>query len=193
SGWSDEVATNKNSTIMRVTTVVKNYELGLLGGTVTGDNVVGGSFQGEFLGTGLRVEGNFRDRDDGNISEISAELERRFENSLNLRFSFFHHGAGVDSTDDYQQSKERYLARRYMAGGAGYEFTPLFYGEALLLLNAVDGSYLASLYSVYSLSDEAELSLAVSIPVGNEPDGALMRTEYGAYPASASFEFRAYF
>lgn len=196
SGWSDEVAVNRNSGVARITTVISDYEFGLLGGSVRGDDVLGGSFQGEFYQTGLRVEGHFRERDDengGGVSEISVELDRRFEDSLNLRLSFFHHGAGANDTDDYLQSEGPYLAKRYIAGGAGYEFTPLFYGEALLLLNVVDSSHLASLYFVYSLSDESELSLLASIPFGDEPEERLIKSEYGTYPATLNFEFRAYF
>ena len=123
---------------------------------------------------------------------FSLGLEHRWPNSLELRLEYFHHGSGADDEDDYQlallSDTSSYLARRYAALGAGYEFTPLLRGEVLGIANLVDGSRLLSLYAVCSLADAAELALNVGPPFGDEPDAGGVRSEFGLFPRAATLE-----
>ncbi len=131
--------------------------------------------------------------------ELSIAVDRLFENSLNLRMEGFYHGAGVTDPEDYfaaAQDSSRtspYLGRLYAALGASYELTPLLLADTLLLANLSDGSLLTSLYMVYSLSDESELALVGSLPIGEETQFLDIASEFGLYPASLSMEARLTF
>ncbi len=175
-GYTEEVYDpNRNSYISRVTTVLGDYEFALLGGSVAGDDFSAAAIQGELpiYAIGLRAEGNVREGD----IDLSIQLGKRFESTLDIKMEYYHHGS----------SQGLYYGERYIAIGAGYEVTPLLIGQILALVNADDDSRLYSLYGVYSLSDESELSFSVSIPQGADD------TEFGIYPASSNAEWRWYF
>jgi len=170
-------------------------------GRVRRENVIGASLQGEWFDwLGVRAEGHVadpRDAGQGRHTELSIGAEHRWESSLNARLEYYHHGSGADGVAGYRLSagpdEDSYLARRYLAVGASYEFTPLLTGEAVALFNLVDDSWLVSLYTVYSLSNEAELAVSLGIPVGDDPSGPGIRSEFGLLPASVTVEVRSYF
>ncbi len=195
-GWSVSPDGARRSDLLRMTSVWNNWEWGLLAGTVTGQRVLGGSLQGElFAGIGLRGEGHVREAVTGNLSEWSLGLERRWENSLTLQFEHFYHGAGAATVSGYGAliGTTAYLAQEYSALGASYQLSPLWSGQGVYLQNGIDGSAALSLGAVYSVADEAELSLGLSVPQGASPQGKVLRSEYGAYPVSLSAEYRQYF
>jgi len=200
-GWSDRPDARRASYLGRLFTVYRDVELAFLLGRVRREGVVGASLQGEWFDwLGVRAEGHVADpRDDGQDrhTELSIGAEHRWESSLNARLEYFHHGRGADAVAGYPLSAGQggvsYLARRYLAVGASYEFTPLLTGEAVALFNLVDDSWLVSLYSVYSLANETELAVSLGIPVGNDPSGSGIRSEFGLLPASVAVEVRSYF
>ncbi|MFC1867623.1 hypothetical protein ACFL0H_05765 [Thermodesulfobacteriota bacterium] len=202
-GWSDEPESDRASYIFRVSTVYNDFEWALIGGPVRKVDVIGGSLQGElFKWLGVRAEGHVADPDDSRLdsyTELSVGLEHRWTNSLDVRLEHFHHGIGLDSVSDYSaistaaNSGSSYLGRNYLAIGAGYEFTPLLSAEMSVISNLKDNSCLWSLNTVYSLSNEAELSLNLGVPVGKEPEGAEIKSEFGLYPYSINAEVRYYF
>ena len=200
-GWSGRPDADRGSLLGRVAGVVRDVELALLAGRVRRSDILGASLQGEWFGwLGVRAEGHLAaPRNDGEnaYSELSVGLEHRWANSLELRLEYFHHGSGADEEDDYKLALRRdagaYLARRYLALGAGHEFTPLLRGEALVISNLVDDSRLLSLYAVYSLADEAELALNVALPFGDEPQGFTVESEFGLFPRAGTLELRVYF
>jgi hypothetical protein len=63
----------------------------------------------------------------------------------------------------------------------------------LSIVNWIDPSVLVSVYSVYSLSDEAELSAGFSIPTGERTATSVVKSEFGLLPHSANVELRMYF
>jgi hypothetical protein len=62
-----------------------------------------------------------------------------------------------------------------------------------LIANLEDYSGLCSLYGVYSLSNETDLSINLGIPFGKTPEGLLVESEFGLYPYSINIELRHYF
>ncbi|MES0371531.1 MAG: hypothetical protein ABUK11_04575 [Mariprofundaceae bacterium] len=199
-GWSNRPDTSRNSYLGRASTVMGDFEFALLGGTVKKDRVLGIDFQGElFDWLGVRGEGHIVWPDSPllrNTTEFALGVEHRWENSFTIRVEQFYHGAGALSATAYNPAALTgggYLARHYTAVGASYEFTPLLTGDATAIHNWVDHSSLLALYSNYSLSDESELAISATIPMGRKPVGTAVRSEFGLLPYSLSVEARIYF
>ncbi len=180
--------------IGRAAVTFARFEWALLAGKIKDDTVIGGSLQGElFSWLGLRAEGHRRENAAGPWTDIAAGAERRFANSLTVRYEHFHNGAGASSPAAYRLGTAPYPGREYGALGLSYEFTPLLTGQLLALANWRDNSQALALYGLYSLSDESELALGLSIPRGEPASAAGMQSEYGSYPLSAYADFRIYF
>ncbi len=189
-GWGD-LDSDRASTIVRASTLIADtVDIALLGGGVGQDQIVGGALQGDLIGGfGFRAEGHYRWIDGGeNVVELALQLNRRFESSLDLTLEWFHHGAGVESVERYDP-RASLPARRYGAAGASYELTPLMTVNGSIIANLIDESYLATLYGVHSLADEAEADIALSFPLSS--DGA--KSQYGVAPSAVSVSFRLYF
>ncbi len=202
-GWSKMPADERSSHIFRISSVFGNFETGLLGGKVRKAKVFGGFLQGEILNyTGVRAEGNILYPDDDSKESrlaFSVGLDRHFANSLDLSMEYFYNSAGSDNASDYMENLMNmkndlaYPGRSYLAAGAGYEFTPLFRGDMSVILNTDDSSALCSLYGVYSLSDETDVSVNMGIPIGKAPEGASLESEFGSYPCTITLEIRHFF
>lgn len=195
-GWSDEPESSRNSYLVRYVTNMAGFEWGLLAGKVRRTRIQGGSLSGELFGwLGLRAEGHQLeelDNNQSNLSEYSLGLEHRWQNSLMIQLEQYYHGSGATEVVAYEFG-QAYLARRYQALGLSYEFTPLLSGQFSILRNQVDSSRLYTMNAIYSLTNESELSVSLSIPDGKPPDGMIINSEFGAYPKLLNIEIRAYF
>ena len=200
SGWSDSSEQSRNSYLTRFATNLAGMEWAVLSGKIRRTRINGGSISGElFDWLGLRAEGHvleLLDKDVDEMTELSIGIEHRWESSLFVQLEQFYHGRGANSVAAYTEaanSDSSYLARRYHALGLSYEFTPLLTGQMTIIRNAIDRSRLFSANALYSLSDESELSIGVTIPDGTAPQGLTMQDEYGSYPRLLNVEVRAYF
>jgi hypothetical protein len=204
----DRLSFDASSVLARFATSFLDFEWSVLGGKAPGYFAIGGGLQGElFQWLGVRAEGHYRFGDDGRPGtvELAGGLEHRFESSLHLRFEQFYHGSGKSNPSAYLEAPidpnlltgPLYLGRHYSALGASYEVTPLLNADGVLLFNWTDRSFSISLYAVYSLLDEVEASLAISIPIGPDPSvsgtSLVLGSELGAQPITALGELRAYF
>lgn len=202
-GWSNEPDAERTSCLGRISLVFGDFEYGFLGGVVRDMNIAGFSIQGElFRWLGVRAEGHYASHDSDLLdswSEMCVGIEHHWENSLDLRFEYFFHGSGAGSVSGYSTSpamisrESAYAGRRYAALGIGYELTPLMDIKMTAINNMADDSYMIALNGAYSLSDESELVMGVGLPVGEEPEGALIKTEFGSYPHTLTIEIRWYF
>jgi hypothetical protein len=202
-GWSRTPSVDRSSVLGRISTTLSSFEWALLGGRVYDRSLVGGSLQGELAGwLGLRAEGHYAAPSPGGAEafvKAAVDLEHRFENSLTVRLEPYYNSRGYGSVRELDESgpagpaTELFRGKNYTALGLGYEFSPLLSGEALSIANWSDPSYLVSVNSIYSLSNEAEISFEVSLPVGSPPRDGEIRSEFGLMPASLSAELRTYF
>ncbi|MBU0729939.1 MAG: hypothetical protein KKE17_13215 [Proteobacteria bacterium] len=109
------------------------------------------------------------------------------------------HGRGYRNIDQANTAliagniTTRYLGKNYPALGMGYDFTPLLNGSFLAISNWTDHSRLLAMNLMFSLSDESELSLAISLPHGHEPEGMQIKSEFGSSPVSVILDYRLYF
>lgn len=202
-GWTKSPESSRNSYLGRISAVMHNFEWAAICGELTDKRIIGGSLQGEiFKWLGIRAEGHrlypgglHKD----SHTEFAVGLEHRWENSLNIRLEQFYHGSGSGTVSDYaisslnSQTGSSYLGRNYTALGTGYEFSPLLTGDISAFINQTDHSFLMSLNFIYSLADEVELSFNLSSPFGKEPDGPVIKSEFGMAPYSFIVEMRHYF
>jgi len=94
-----------------------------------------------------------------------------------------------------------YLGQVYLGLGAGGEIIPILRLQALLMLNARDGSGLGSLSLVYSIADEADFVGGLLLPWGEKPSPApdtpggmpTLTSELGLVPLTLFLETRFYF
>lgn len=202
-GWSASPDWSRASLLGRLAVPFAGFEWALLAGSVRDQTVSGGSLQGElFNWLGIRAEGHYAAAETGSAAsglEVTVGLEHRFVNSLTIRLEQFHHGQGYGSIDLVNEAARHgrlglgYTGRDYTAFDMGYEFSPLLTGELLLIRNWTDQSWLFSVNSVYSLSDESELNLNITVPHGHAPDQATIRSEFGLEPCQAALAYRRYF
>ncbi|MFV1983647.1 MAG: hypothetical protein ACC657_08935 [Thiohalomonadales bacterium] len=200
-GWEDSPDSSRTSHLIRWSDVFHNFEAILLLGDIVDKNVIGGAIQGELIsGIGMRVEGHYgnpQKNDTEDYTQVSVGFEYQWQNNSELRLELFYNGLGANDVSQYQliqsTSNVQYFARRYTALGGSYNITPLLTGQAVIISNLDDQSHLLSLYTVYSLSNESEITLSLNIPFGEAPDGLVFKSEFGTYPKSISLEFRQYF
>lgn len=201
--WRNRPDWSRNSLLARVAANRNDWEWGLLGGSVRDHRITGGSLQGElFDWLGVRAEVHYAAPEQDGVSggvEVSVGIEHRFANSLEVRMEQFHHGQGYGSSGALREAvaagglAEGYTGRDYTALGASYEFSPLLTGQALLLANWSDHSQLLSLNGVYSLSNEAELSVTLSLPRGDHAGNDSGGSEFGLVPTTLVCAFRVYY
>ncbi len=201
-GWSNSPDWSEISYLVRASTLQNTFEWAALIGKVNGDDIVGVDFQGEvFEWLGIRGEGHIRFPDErGHARDVKFSLgvEHRWQNTLTIRVEQFYQRSGATNDQDYNivastETPRFYLAQNYTAIGASYEITPLLLGDAVWLFNLNDSSNLIALYSTYSLSDESELAMGLNIPIGEQPDKGVLKSEFGSYPKSFNIEYRFYF
>lgn len=203
-GWSASPDRGRTSYMAKASTAFSNFQWSLIGGEVANSSIIGGSFQGElFHRLGVRGEGHYAGNSGGSHAEAVIGIERRLTSGLTLRYEEFYNGQGAGATSQYQLASWNtalYHAMNYGAFGGEYQFTPLLTGQALIMFNFTDGSDLAALYAVYSLSDNSELSIGLNLPYGSTGPAnigfsptATIGSEFGTYPYSAAVDLRLYF
>jgi hypothetical protein len=201
-GWSRTPEIDRSSVLARISFPGLGFEWAALGGRVHDRSLAGLSFQGEWAGwLGIRAEGNYARSgvDGGDGVAAAVDFEHRFPNSLMVRLEPFYNSRGYDSISDFptldpvNPSLPSFRARYYTTLGLEYEFSPLLNGEMVSIANWVDPSYLFSFNAVYSLADEAELSMVASWPAGSPPENGEVRSEFGLLPYWLSAELRIYF
>ena len=193
---------DQNSYLVRILSVLTNFEIAVLAGKVFGQNMLGMSLQGElFNWIGIRAEGHQSVLSDrlGWNPLFTIEFDHRYANSLNPKIAWFHNGIGTDKPSEYLKVLQEsttilpYPGKSYLAIGTSYEFSPLLSGDIVAIVNLGDNSWQVSANGIYSVNNETEISLLVSIPFGTESNGLDVKSEFGLYPATAGFELRSYF
>ncbi len=202
-GWSMSPDWSRGSLLLRYSFVYEDFEWSFLGGSVRNERITGGAVSGElFDWLGLRAEMHYAAPEtSGGSSSIEASLglEHRFASSLNIQFEQFYHGKGAATSEAAEaaivagETAGGYLGRDYTALGASYEFTPLFTGQCTFLKNWSDHSQLFTAQGIYSTSDESELAVTISMPMGAGPHAGTVNSEFGSLPAGVGVEFRLYF
>jgi hypothetical protein len=195
-GWNRAPNWSETSLLLRAAREMRGFAWALLAGTVNDKTIFGGSIQGElFELVGLRAEGHYgvpEDGEGGSSFKLAVGLEKLYANNFSWRLEYFQN-RGADPGRDNNLPPTTGLNRDYGALGLGYEFTPLLNGGLVVLINPGDDSRLFSGNLLYSLSDEAELSLILSLPSGARPTATAVASEFGSQPRTVLLEYRLYF
>jgi len=85
------------------------------------------------------------------------------------------------------------LSRHAIGVTGSYEASPEFTYSGQWLHNPGDGSGIVAPALTYTFNDAVSLLGTVYVPYGHPPDGALLRSEYGAAPVSGLLQLRCYF
>jgi hypothetical protein len=209
SGANGEPAWSSSAITARLETVLAGFHGSIIGGKLAGRWIVGGTLQGDIKGVGLRAEGHFGMPDstgDGHIDgALYGQLAARVEHSwpwhnLTLGGEYAYFSDGAAAAADYLTRAARlfpdelpYLGRHYAGVNAAIDLIAILNLGVVGLVNAADGSGIATLSLVYNASNEVDLSLGMLAGWGRRPiaasDGALtLRSEFGATPITAFFQ-----
>ncbi|NQT96897.1 MAG: hypothetical protein HQ562_04065 [Candidatus Marinimicrobia bacterium] len=153
--------------------------------------------EGELFGLGARAElaVNRLDYDSDSLKyEFIIGGDYTFDNSLYLLGEFYHNdfGVKVDDTefDDYLiflAGQRKSLNQNYFFLMAMYPLTDLLSGSLFGIANLDDGSLAINPQLTYNIFEDVELSLLVSVFVGDDRD------EFGYQSAGLRLRLRAYF
>lgn len=204
-----------SAALVRISTSRFDFEWAALGGKAPFGWMAGVGVQGElFEWLGVRVEGHVMwpvQEELRTRAELAVGLEHRFESSLHLRLEYFYNGTGASDPDGYAAVLADplafvgvpYLGRHYVALGGTYELTALLTVDGFGLVNLTDRSFQLAAAFAYSLLDDVDLQVVVSVPVGDgitaevRPDLSgvdyTLGSELGAAPVAVSAELRAFF
>jgi hypothetical protein len=211
--WNDELALRGSAFALRAKQELARGEVGMLGGLVRGDGVIGTDAvvdAGKFdiyaeLVLHLITDRSLTPRKPTTSSAVlRGLLGATFKPTAKLTLSpeLYYNGFGEWRAEDYLGVAlservavgEMYnLGRAYVAGLALWEAHPLLNLNLALILNPVDPSALLSLGLSYSLAQNMVLLAGGYIPAGRVPDlrAGTPRTEFGLYPTFLFLELKA--
>ena len=192
--------------------VGERSELVLVAGSITGNTVIGGSFESSWNGIGWRIEGThyqLDELDDETLFWI-AGLDYQFNNGIMITAEHYYNSRGATSETEISQmytdiiyawGLQQHLSRQLVGIGVARDLTPLLYGSYTLLGSVLDNergsdswSFLHQLIVTYSVSNESELLASLMLPNGkglstsDEP-----KSEFGHIPPSLTLQLRFYF
>lgn len=130
-------------------------------------------------------------------------LGHRFENSLNLDFEYFYNGAGDPGDLNASLVRTQFgsspqMSRHLMGLVAQYEISPLVTGRLAAISSLSDASTQLQPIVTFSLSDEMDLLVGMTLNFGPPPEQgargtANVQSEFGTFPNVFFMEWKAYF
>ena len=181
--------------------MIGDSEWGVLIGELSDRETIGFSYQGDLIANlGLLAELNWSQPDDQDDHRFQGVIgfDHRWSNTLHWQLEYYRNGYGSSQREDYpglilSTRPVGYLGRDYTAFAVNYEWTPLLMTNFLWLQNWNDRSGSATINTLISLSDEAELVFNLGMPYGSAGSGGSGASEYGLAPNSLFIEYRHYF
>jgi len=207
---------DRSAGVGKIKTLIKDYDISLLGGWAQTDIVGGGDFAGDLGSTGIGIHGEFlfsRVKDSSDYFDFLVGLDYRFPGKgPYLLGEYYYYGAGATNAEGFAQvlSDNRILSRgtlllgRHNLGlGASYEILPILTGMFNVLVNLTDPSAILNPVLEYSIADNAAATAGCTIPLGAAPtfvlspgglalSDARLNSEYGTYPFTFFIEVRFY-
>lgn len=187
-------------------------EFSLLAGSVIGNRVFGGSFEGAIGGMGWRIEGVHYHLEELNKDAVFwiTGIDYQFDNGTLVAAEWYDntHGATTESALASAASDslvvyglQQQLSRHVLGLTLEKDLTPLLHGGYTLLAAAVDDkdndltpSFLHQFNVTYSVSNESDLLVSFLLPDGkglNNSDQP--QSEFGHLPKTITLRLRFYF
>ncbi len=187
-------------------------EMSVVAGSITGNTVLGASFESAWQEIGWRIEGlhyELRDSDEKSLFWI-AGIEYQFDNGTLLHLEYYDnargamtesHLSGIFADTLVATGLQQHLTRQLIGIGLSRDITPLLSGNYTLLGSVLDDdkqsmqhSQLHQLNLIYSVSNESDLLASLLIPTGKGLDlGGDPQSEFGHLPMSFTLRLRFYF
>jgi len=200
----------KSAALIKAGVNIKSIDMSVIAGKTDTRRLVGLTLSAEAVKLGLRLEGNYSHPTEGDAHadffQISAGVDKRWDNSLHIMLEYFYHGNGKSNPNQYLEYAENnpdtmdtYMGRNYAGLFIQGDATPLLKLQGALIANLEDGSLLFGPGMIYSISDEAELIIGGSIPYGETASFDLLsqslnvKSEFGLYPRTVYLLGRIYF
>jgi len=199
---------SKHNAAVRIQKNSENFILGLMGGKIFRDAVIGPFFDGELNGVGVRGEFTLTHNTGHTQQERRTfvrgvgNVDYRFANGLYALLEYYMNGFGETEPEDYPRlfSSERLargeifnVGRHYLGTSLMYEPHPLVQASLFSLWNLLDQSFLLGPLLVVSLSNEADLRAGAYFPFGTGLVGSRVRDEFGLSPQVYYLQIRWYF
>ncbi|MBF0282765.1 MAG: hypothetical protein HQM07_09395 [Zetaproteobacteria bacterium] len=188
-----QMSARNSSHLLRASTQLEAFEVGVLAGRAGLDPVVGGNLQTEFAeGIALRVEGNVR-AIQSPTKMTSGAISVGVQRYVNERLSLLGEYLFQRMLNPWLPSST--MVKHDLATTLHYDWTPLLQTELAVVVNGVDRSGMWMGYATYSLNDESEMAIAITQPMGRSQlsSNPLIPSEFGAQPWTVSWDWRSYF
>jgi len=133
--------------LVRLSRDVKQYEVGVLGGRVKRDHVIGFDLQGNVKDSGLRGEFLFREAaTEKDFVKFVINMDHNFSNNIYALAEYYFNGQGRRDSDDYQidrwvRGEIQQLGKNFAGVMLGYDVTPLWRLEQRTIYNLDDTSF----------------------------------------------------
>lgn len=187
-------------------------EIALVAGKITGNTVVGASFESAWHEIGWRIEGLYYDLNESDQESLFwiAGVEYQFDDGTLLSAEYYDNSRGATTESElvglYSDTLiaaglQQQLSRHLVGIGLARDLTPLLRGSYTLLGSALDDESSSTVWSLlhqmnitYSVSNESDLLLSLLLPGGKgltlagEP-----QSEFGHIPMTFTLRLRFYF
>ena len=179
-----------NSVALKYHSIVGSSEFDLMLAEHYDDTLIGIGGSISVGGSVLRGDWVVSDTGEQRFSNVVTNISyswTAWNKNVTWSLEYFHNDFGVSSTDlsvsdlanetellsRFQRGELFTLGRDYVAGSATIEMTPLWLLTPNIFYNLSDNSALTQLVSQHDLTQNMQLSMALSLPLGTEG------TEYG--------------
>jgi hypothetical protein len=197
----------------RAGTTLGTVDVGVFGGVVRGDSVVGADVSGGVAGLGVRGEATLTvpRRVEDTFLRAALGLDKRFANGLSLSGEVYLQSFGALDPQHYLDVAQSprvargevwALGRLYSAMSLGFEVLPVLTVGMSTIVNVLDASALLGPTLTWSIADEVVLVAGGFASAGARPDDRpgmdparplVLRSEFGSSPNSIFVQLKAYF
>ena len=193
--YNPQTKIKNSNAAFRFRTNFNEFDVAVVGGYVDNRIVAGGDFAGNFFDAGIRGEGIVsmnKDNMSDNYTKLIFGMDNQFTSKLYGLFEYHYNGQGAIDKNNYDlfgllDGKLLNLSRNYLFVSASYLVTPLLNVTISSNKNLNDASGFIGLTGVYSLSDNASITLGGQFNYGPE------FSEYWYYPTSLYLQAQLFF
>ncbi len=173
--------------MVRVSRDIHGYEVGVIGGSVAHDEVIGYDIEGNIKDAAIHSELLFHNAEnEKSYTQAVVNLDYNFSNGIYALIEYYFNGQGKRREEDYRRDRLilgeiQELGRHYMGLELGYDITPLMRIENKVFMNLEDASVYDRVEWRYELRSDLILKLVGMLGLGDsgEEFGEFQNIYYG--------------